>query len=181
MCGDHYQAKTPRYVHPRYKEKYRVITTTYREGQTFTAKVKITASYRGFFEFRVGKLVAAPMTNMKLTHLLELENGGTRWKLGPGTRVFTVRLKLPRGLVYDHCVMQWWWKDGNSWGCDENVCGIANGLQEAFVNCADIRILPRDGIIPPEPPTQPPRPPTQTTKGNNTATNTTTKATNTTS
>ena len=70
--------KRPRYVHPRYKEKYRVITKTYREGQTFTAKVKITANHRGFFEFLVGKLVAAPMTNMKLTHLLELENGGTR-------------------------------------------------------------------------------------------------------
>ena len=55
VCGDHYQAKTPRYVHPRYKEKYRVITKTYREGQTFTAKVKITANHRGFFEFRVGE------------------------------------------------------------------------------------------------------------------------------
>ena len=125
-----------------------VITKTFTEGQTFTAKIKITANHKGFFEFRVGNIGTAPMTHAKFTHLLELVNGGTRWNLPSGTKVFSVDLKLPNGLVCDHCVMQWWWKDGNSWGCDETGCGLGLGLQETFVNCADIRILPKGGTLP---------------------------------
>ena len=93
------------------------------------------------------------MTHAKFTHLLELVNGGTRWNLPLGKKVFSVDLKLPNGLVCDHCVMQWWWKDGNSWGCDETGCGLGLGLQETFVNCADIRILPKDGTLPATDPT----------------------------
>ena len=167
VCGDHYQTDQPEYVHPG-QFATGVITRTLTEGQTFTAKVKITANHRGFFEFRVGKIGTPPMTNAKLTHLLELASGGTKWPLPDGKKEFSLDLKLPQGLVCDHCVMQWWWKDGNSWGCDDSGCGIGNGLQEVFVNCADIRILPKDGTLPPTdspqtqlPVSQTPAPPTQ--------------------
>ena len=29
---------------------------------------------------------------------------------------------------------------GNSWGCDNSGCGLGNGKQEQFYNCADIRL-----------------------------------------
>lgn len=29
---------------------------------------------------------------------------------------------------------------GNSWGCDDQICGMGYGYQEEFWNCADIRI-----------------------------------------
>ena len=166
MCGDHYQDNNPEYVHPG-QYATGVITRTLTEGQTFTAKIMITTNHKGFFEFRVGKIGTPPMTNAKLTHLLELASGGTKWPLPNGKKEFSLDLKLPQGLVCDHCVMQWWWKDGNSWGCDAGGnCGVGVGLQEVFVNCADIRILPKDGTLPPTdaPPTQPPPtapPPTQ--------------------
>jgi hypothetical protein len=80
---------------------------------------------------------------------------------------YTIRLRLPPGLTCKHCVLQWWWKVGNSWGCEGNPrkCGNGLGPQETFVNCADISItssggtLPTDGPPPPPPPTQAPSPP----------------------
>ena len=97
----------------------------------------------------------SPITQAKLKHLLHLVDGGTRFTLplGSGDGVYTVKLKLPDNLVCNECVMQWWYHCGNTWGCDNKGCGEGrNPKQETFVNCADIRILPKNGPRPSKPP-----------------------------
>ena len=62
VCGDAYHDKTPKYVYPGKYAEDGFITKTYKEGQTITAKVKITSNHQGFFRFSVGKLVTRPIT-----------------------------------------------------------------------------------------------------------------------
>ncbi|KAJ7379976.1 hypothetical protein OS493_012738 [Desmophyllum pertusum] len=98
----------------------------------------------GTFTFSVGEIGTPPITQEKLKYVLKQPNGDTKWKINVAKKdmVFMIKLVLPEGLTCDHCVMQWWWKTGNSWGCDgPNDCGIGKGKQETFVNCADIRII----------------------------------------
>ena len=53
-----------------------------------------------------------------------------------------MNVKLPENLECDHCVLQWRYHTGNSWGTDENgMGGIGFGYQEEFYGCADIEIV----------------------------------------
>ena len=161
VCGDAYHLKNPKYVHPGlYATK--TITRTYKEGQDIEVIVDVTSNHQGYFIFRVGEIGTPPITQEKLMYDLKQPNGDTKWRINSqGNDVFTIKLKLPKGLTCDHCVMQWWWRVGNNWGCDgPGNCGMGKGPQEHFVNCADIRITKSDGSVPPPPPTQAP-PPTQ--------------------
>ena len=142
VCGDAYNGPQP-HVYPGIYATG-VITKIYTAGQTIQAKVDITANHKGWFEFRLGKLDTAPITQGKLTHLLKLTNGETRWYLPSAENgEFTVDVQLPAGVSCDHCVFQWWWTSGNNWGCDSpNDCGVGKGpVQETYSNCADIKIV----------------------------------------
>ena len=166
VCGDPYHEKNQPHIYPGKYAKNKLITKTYREGQEIEVLVDITSNHQGFFVFRVGKLGAPPITQAKLTHVLKQPNGQEKWKITTsGNDVFKIKLRLPKGLTCDHCVMQWWWTVGNNWGCDDDGCGVGHGKkQETFVNCADIRITTSDGSVvtdPPLPPTQQPPPPTK--------------------
>jgi len=57
-----------------------------------------------------------------------------------GRQKLNIELKLPAGLTCKRCVLQWWYRGGNNWGCDKNGCGMGHGTQEHFVNCADVSI-----------------------------------------
>ena len=52
----------------------------------------------------------------------------------------TIPLKLPDGLKCKRCVLQWWYRAGNNWGCDREGCGLGYGNQETYANCADVSI-----------------------------------------
>ena len=106
----------------------------------------MTANHKGWFEFRLGEIGTPPITQAKLTHLLQLVSGGTRWKLDdPEDKKYTINLQLPAGLTCEHCVLQWWYNSGNSWGCDpvSGTWSLGYGKQETFVNCADVAIKGR--------------------------------------
>ncbi|KAJ7379978.1 hypothetical protein OS493_012740 [Desmophyllum pertusum] len=153
VCGDPYDKSHPQYVHPG-KYATKTITKTYREGQEIEVKIKVTTNHMGSFTFSVGEIGTAPITQEKLKYVLKQPNGATKWKINVAKKdaEFKIKLVLPRGLTCDHCVMQWWWKVGNSWGCDgPNDCGMGKGRQETFVNCADIRITKSDGSVPRHP------------------------------
>ena len=173
VCGDEWNNKNPQTIYPGTYYTGRIVKT-YKRGQVFTLKLQITANHKGHHTFRVGKIGTPPMTLGKLTHTLQLADGsGTKWPTPPGTKVFDIKLKLPEDLTCDHCVLQWYWRAGNNWGCDNTGCGNGkNEEQETFVNCVDIAIT-AGGVPPPtkeppvtqpptkEPPvTQPPQPPT---------------------
>ncbi|CAF3871404.1 unnamed protein product, partial [Rotaria sp. Silwood1] len=56
---------------------------------------------------------------------------------------------LPDGLSCSHCVLQWRYHAGNSWGIDIETgksC-LDCGHQEEFYNCADISIAPEDNNL----------------------------------
>ncbi|KAK3713146.1 hypothetical protein QZH41_010058 [Actinostola sp. cb2023] len=164
VCGDAYHLKIQKYVYPG-SHATGTITKTYDEGQEIELDLMITVTHKGWSEFRVGDIGARPITQDKLRYLLPISGSGgeTRWyhnKYVKGKGSYKIKLQLPAGLTCKHCVLQWWWKTGNSWGCDDEGCGLGHGEQETFVNCADIRITSKDGVVPPvtqaPPPTQAP-------------------------
>ena len=161
VCGDAHHLKKPKYIHPG-KYATGIITKTYKEGQEIEVIVDVTSNHQGYFTFSLGEIGTPPITQEKLKYVLKQPNGKTKWYIkSQGNDVFKIKLRLPRGLTCEHCVMQWWWRVGNNWGCDgPGNCGMGKGPQETFVNCADIRITKSDGSVPPPPPTKPP-PPTQ--------------------
>ena len=72
-------------------------------------------------------------------------SGGTKYTVtGAGRRTHKIQLRLPRNLTCKRCVMQWWYRTGNSWGCEmvngKRKCGLGYGPQESFVNCADVKV-----------------------------------------
>ena len=158
VCGDpyHFKEGEAMYTHPG-KYATGIITKTYREGQAIEVKVDVTSNHKGTFTFSVGPIGTPPITQQKLAHVLKT------WKINSNkNEVFAIKMKLPKGLTCDHCVIQWWWRVANSWGCDgPNDCGMGKGEQETFVNCADIRIINSDGSVPTDFPTDAPPPTTR--------------------
>lgn len=152
VCGDPYHIKNAKYVYPgKYADDPPFITKTYREGETIEVKIKITSNHQGSFRFSLGRLVKRPITQDQLTHVLLQPDGSNRWQLHTSSNgKFHIKLVLPKGLTCDYCVLQWWWRVGNNWGCNgQGDCGVGlNKQQETFVNCADIRILPKGAPAP---------------------------------
>lgn len=158
MCGDAYHQKNQAHVYPG-KYANGIITKTYKQGQQITVLIDVTSNHRGSFKFRIGPIGKPPITEEKLTHLLRQPNGATSWQIpqDSSNEVFSVQLLLPPELSCNHCVLRWWWKTGNSWGCDDTGCGLGKGeRQETFVNCADVKIMPNGGPLPTQSPTKPP-------------------------
>ncbi|EDO33422.1 predicted protein, partial [Nematostella vectensis] len=139
VCGDPY-GKTQRHTEGGEFAKG-VITGRYKKGQEITVEVTVTANHLGWFEFRVGDIGTPPITEEKLSYVLTQKDGSKRWKLtNPKTGKYKITLQLPSDLTCKRCVLRWWWNTGNSWGCDDEGCGLGHGAQESFVNCADISI-----------------------------------------
>ena len=58
--------------------------------------------------------------------LIKMSNGKTQWDVtskNPST-YYESRLVLPDDLSCEHCVLQWRYHSGNSWGCDDTGCGL---------------------------------------------------------
>lgn len=161
VCGDPYHFKQGEALYT-FPGKYAngTITRTYIEGEEIKVLVDVTSNHQGYFTFSLGKIGKPPITQEKLTYVLKQpDSGDTKWKINSTkNRVFEITLELPRGLTCEHCVIQWWWRVANNWGCDGSDCGMGKGQQETFVNCADIMITKSDGSVPPPPPTEAPLP-----------------------
>lgn len=100
----------------------------------------------GTFEFRICSIDADPNQDATQAcldlNLLTVENGTTRYPVSKSYRTAIIKVVLPSNLVCKHCVFQWKYKTGNSWGSLNGRgclgCGIAN---EEFYGCSDIAIL----------------------------------------
>lgn len=110
---------------------------------------KITANHRGFFEFRLcnvdGWETEATQECLNAT-VLRLANTPdmTKYKIEANFRHVSYKLQLPRNITCDHCVLQWKWVTGNSWGTENNVSCVGCGvIQEQFMGCTDIAIKDR--------------------------------------
>ncbi|PVD28138.1 hypothetical protein C0Q70_10723 [Pomacea canaliculata] len=154
VCGDRWDANPrPHEVGGTYATG--TIVRTYTQGQTIQVTVQITSNHLGWFEFRICP-VSDPTVEVTLecldTHLLPLaSNGQTRYKIDRDSRNYVVDLVLPSDLVCDHCVFQWKYHTGNSWGRDPDgvECVGCGAVQEEFYGCADIAVLANDSSPPP--------------------------------
>ena len=156
VCGDPWNGPKHHEAGGKYATPPR-IAAVYREGQTFSARVKLTANHKGRWSLRLCPIPADGSTGAEkraLTqgcldkHLLRRADGK-----GPFTPVpqsasdFVVRYRLPKGVRCKRCVMQWTYETGNS--CDPpGMPGLHTGMAscsastngEMFWNCADISI-----------------------------------------
>lgn len=157
-CGDAYDLPRPRdYEWGGRYGRSGIIPRVYSMGSEIELTVQVTAHHMGWFEYSLCKMSENDITEPESCFenpedLLVFDDGTTRWDI-PGTNVggdpvkggwwYTRMARLPEGLTCDHCVIQWRYHTGNSWGCDHktNVCGMGEGYQEEFYGCADVQII----------------------------------------
>ncbi|CAF0894028.1 unnamed protein product [Adineta steineri] len=147
VCGDSYVGPRDHEAGGRYATN--IIVRNYEPNSLIDVKILLTANHVGFMEFRLCSLVNS---NSELTqecldqNLLFIEGFGTQYPVNEGIDSILLRLHIPSGLQCPHCVLQWRYHAGNSWGTD-GVTGkscLGCGHQEEFYNCADISIAPKD-------------------------------------
>ncbi|XP_049876387.1 uncharacterized protein LOC126373994 isoform X2 [Pectinophora gossypiella] len=141
ICGDAYSIPPPRPHELGGVYGVGIIVAHYLPGSLISTTVDLTTSHRGFWQF---KLCADPEANDQECfdkHVLELEDGSTKYYPDRGSVKYNVTYVLPKGLVCDHCVLQWRYTAGNNWGtCQNGTQGLGCGPQEQFGACSDISI-----------------------------------------
>lgn len=144
LCGDPHDGPFHHMAGGRYANG--VIAQTFTEGQTIDIEIVITAHHKGEFNFFLcdlpeGSSASTPVTKSCLRkHRLRMPNGKTKYQLPPpagSPSHYNMQYKLPQGVTCSRCVLQWYWKTGNSPGA----------YPEEFWNCADIRIESSNGSI----------------------------------
>lgn len=153
VCGDNYQDERPRNNELGGKfGKTGLVPRTYQQGDLIDLKVKLTAHHKGYFAFKICPILDGQITEDEAcfnseTSQVTLKNGETKLDVTKKieSKNYSTTLVLPEDLYCEHCVLQWRYHTGNSWGCDESGCGIGNGEQEEFYGCADIKIQKRTG------------------------------------
>lgn len=156
VCGDPWKGPRDHEAGGRHATPPR-LAATYAAGQTFVARVRLTANHLGRWSLRLCPVPdgASPAAERAAVtqkcfdkHLLKRADGkGPYTPVPGGASDFAVKYRLPAGLRCRRCVVQWTYETGNS--C--NPPGIPNpqrGMEscatstngEAFWNCADVRI-----------------------------------------
>ncbi|KAK3095453.1 hypothetical protein FSP39_014853 [Pinctada imbricata] len=154
VCGDPYNGERENEP-PNGKYATGTITRYFQEGDIMNVVVQITASHKGYFEFRLCPSNDASVTvtqeclNQNL--LTEVTSGGNKVYVDDSsTGTYNFGLRLPPNVTCNNCVLQWRYRTGNRWGCYNNdyekgPCGLGYGPQEEFYACSDIKISPLNG------------------------------------
>jgi len=148
VCGDPFDA--PQLHADGGKYSNGIIAKTYKKGQVIDVNVQITVSHKGYFMFRVGDFsnskTEGDYAGKLKGEILKFVEGGdpkdnTRSPIIVKKITYKFKLQLPANLTCKRCVLQWWYRAGNNWGCDpDGKCGSGKGPQDTTVNCADIKI-----------------------------------------
>jgi len=157
VCGDDVNQARPR--ENELGGKYGrtgLIPRTYNQAEPVDITVQLTAHHKGWISFKICKINSGEITENEACFDLadsavSLKNGIKKWDVTDESADTYYRntLILPDDLKCDHCVLQWRYHAGNSWGCNEDgKCGVGMGYQEEFYGCADIKIVGRDGARP---------------------------------
>jgi hypothetical protein len=145
VCGDPWPG--PRDNEEGGKYSNGIIVRTYEPGEIISVTVELTASHKGYFEFKLcprddplEKTTQQCLDN----YVLQLEDGsGTKFQVPNknGYQMLAVKLRLPENVKCRDCTFQWKYNAGNSWGADGSGRGcLGCGNQEQFYGCADISI-----------------------------------------
>jgi len=156
VCGDNYKENRPRANELGGKYgSHGIIPRTYSSGSLVDVEIQLTAHHQGFFQFKICKMERNMIMEDEACFdsddsLLSFANGDTEFSVtnffpsspNKSGYWYEFQIRLPADLECDHCVLQWRYHTGNSWGVDENGNGgIGLGVQEEFYGCADIEII----------------------------------------
>jgi len=144
ICGDPWNG--PKKMETPGRFATGTIVETYKEGQVMDVEIQVTTNHHGWFEFRIcenNDIDKDKDQSCFDKHLLEFEGGGTRIKIEGGAGLFKYRLRLPKGVTCEQCILQWHWNCASNWGCDKDTgkCCQGCGPQETFWGCSDIKIV----------------------------------------
>lgn len=143
VCGDPFQGPLDNEPGGKYANGIIVHSTTI--GAIMPVMVEITASHKGYMEFRLcpnddpRKRISEECLNNFLLTIIESKS--TRYQVTTSGK-YKLKLQLPDSVKCRACVLQWKYNTGNSWGVDPttNRGCIGCGNQEQFYGCADIAI-----------------------------------------
>ncbi|KAI5637823.1 lytic polysaccharide mono-oxygenase, cellulose-degrading domain-containing protein [Phthorimaea operculella] len=141
ICGDAYNIAPPRPHELGGTYGLGLIVARYAPGALISTTVDLTTSHKGFWQF---KLCPDPESSDQACfdkHVLETEDGEEKYYPTRGSGKYNVTYRLPKGVICDHCVLQWRYTAGNNWGiCGNGSQGLGCGAQEQFGACSDISI-----------------------------------------
>ncbi|UJR30953.1 hypothetical protein I4U23_018465 [Adineta vaga] len=144
ICGEAYDAKPTLFGKgdAMYLGK---IVRRYTQGSFIPVTVVLTANHRGSFEFRLCNIdnnnnQDATQSCLDL-NLLYIVNGSTKYYVESKFTTIHVNVSLPANVTCKHCVFQWKYVTGNSWGQHNGRSCLGCGNQnEEFYGCSDIAI-----------------------------------------
>lgn len=117
-----------------------IIAGKYKAEQILPITVEITAFHQGYWTFKICPNPKSTSQSCFDKYPLELVNGDTKF-YPPTQGKHIVKYRLPKGLHCVHCVLQWRYVAGNSWGdCNNGTSQLGCGNQETFGACSDISI-----------------------------------------
>lgn len=143
LCGDPFSEGIPRKHELGGKFGQGVVVKTYRNQKEIDVSAKITANHLGHFSFEICNLdkFGRESEDCFAEHKLSFAGGEQKYPIGARTGLIKVSALLPKDLKCDHCVLRWTYKAGNNWGvCEDGSGALGCGMQETFINCADIKI-----------------------------------------
>ncbi|XP_030374183.1 uncharacterized protein LOC115623782 [Scaptodrosophila lebanonensis] len=144
LCGDDFSLAQPRPNELGGKYGQGVIVKSYISSSSADVIVRITANHLGFFSFHLCNLDVYGRESEQCfdQNRLKFSDGSDQYYLGTTLGEINLQLRLPAGLVCQHCVLRWTYTTGNNWGvCADGTGALGCGDQENFKNCADISIL----------------------------------------
>ncbi|CAF1539072.1 unnamed protein product, partial [Didymodactylos carnosus] len=103
------------------------IVRTYTQGSIISVTVIMTANHLGHFEFRLcdidGLTTDATQECLDSTLLQIAGTNSTQFKVDkyPSQATVLVNVTLPSSMTCSHCVFQWKYVTGNSWGTDSRT------------------------------------------------------------
>ena len=113
VCGDAWNGPREHEAGGRYATG--TIARNYTEGHTITIKVQVTATHKGYFEFRICPH-NNPSTRVKQScldkHILRQPGGNTRVVETGETPIYSMNYVLPIGVTCSQCMLQWKWNTG---------------------------------------------------------------------
>jgi len=142
VCGDPLSQATPRDNEIGGRYYAGIITGRYTSGQIIDVEVELTAAHLGYMEWRLCTNTATENQNCFNANLLQRADGaGSRLQVTNGPGWYRTQLRLPSGVRCSHCVIQWNYRAGNTWGtCPNGSQQGGCGPQETFRGCADVSI-----------------------------------------
>lgn len=159
ICGDPWEMPRPRKNElGGFYGDTGLIPRNYNVNEYIDLTVQLTAHHKGWFEFKIcsvdGLSTESEDCFGSQSSLMYDEKDNYRFLLDQDVSkdgkselsgsVYKFNLRPPHDMKCDHCVIQWHYHTGNSWGCGGGKCGIGEGQQEEFYGCADVSIT---GII----------------------------------